>query len=179
MNAQNNAQDPYPSLGRIIKEAKRIEESALYSSKGHYAAAAFWNSMHFLFGVPTTILATVAAAASAFFQFDKDHIIAGWISIMVAVLSGLTTFLNPNKRSMVHFDAASKYEALRNNARIFWAIDCCGSNSEQVLTTRLKDLSKARNQLNSGSPQIPRFAYRVAKRGVLDCDVAAYEQEHG
>jgi hypothetical protein len=150
----------------IIKEAKRIEESTLYSFKGHHAAAAFWQRMHFVLGIPATILAAVAAA-SASSQFDEQHFIRGGISIIVAVLSGLTTFFNANKRAGSHLDAANKYESLHSEARIFWTIDCRGTASEQVLTTRLKDLSHTKSQLNRQSPQIPGFAYRIAKNGIL------------
>ena len=86
----------------IIKEAKRIEEASLYSSKGHLSAAAFWRGLHFSLGLPTTILAAIAAA-SAFAQFDSGHTVRGWISICVATLSGLSTFLNPNEKGSLPF----------------------------------------------------------------------------
>jgi len=34
----------------IIKEAKRIEENCLYTSKGHFAVAQFWSNFHLWLG---------------------------------------------------------------------------------------------------------------------------------
>jgi hypothetical protein len=149
----------------IIKEAKRIEESSLYSSKGHFSAAAFWRRLHFYLGLPATVLAAVAAA-SAFSQFDSGHTVGGWISICVAALSGLSTFLNPNEKAVSHLAAANNFDALQSKARIFWTVDCRGNDSDQVLTNRLKDLAEEKSELNRKSPQIPRFAYITAKKGI-------------
>jgi len=149
----------------IIKEAKRIEEATLYSSKSHFAAATFWRRLHFYLGLPATLLAA-AAAASAFSQFDSGNTARGWISIGVAVLSGLSTFLNPNEKSASHFVAGNNFDALQSKARIFWTVDCCGNDSDQVLANRIKDLAEEKSELNRKSPPIPRFAYVIAKRGV-------------
>ena len=149
----------------IIKEAKRIEESSLYSSKGHFAAAAFWRRLHFYLGLPATVLAAVAAA-SAFSQFDAGNTVGGWISICVAALSGLGTFLNPNEKAASHFAAGNNFDALQSKARIFWTVDCRGNDSDQVLTNRLKDLAEDKSELNRKSPQIPRFAYKAARKGI-------------
>ena len=157
----------------IIKEAKRIEEGTLYSSKGHFQAAAFWRRLQFYLGLPTTLLASVLAAA-AFSDLFPEKAMAGWISIVVAALSGLTTFLNPNETSASHFDAGNKYDALHNSSRIFWTIDCNGSDSDVVLTNKLKDLSEQKNELNRKSPQIPFWAYWTAKRGI-EAGQAAYQ----
>lgn len=46
----------------IIKEAKRIEEGTLLSSKAHFAAAHRWGLCHLIIGVIVSVLAAVAAA---------------------------------------------------------------------------------------------------------------------
>jgi hypothetical protein len=116
-------------------------------------------------GLPTTVLAAIAAA-SAFSQFDSGHTVRGWISVCVAALSGLSTFLNPNEKAASHFAAANSFDALQSKARIFWTVDCRGNDSDQVLTNRLKDLAEEKSELNHKSPQIPRFAYITAKKGI-------------
>jgi len=75
----------------IIKESKRIEEGLLYSSKGHFAAAHFWNNFHLWIGIPMVLISAIAGA-SALAQFDPQHIIAGICSIVVAALSGVNLF---------------------------------------------------------------------------------------
>src|SRR3989338_9110426 len=107
----------------IIKESQRIEESLLYSSKGHFAASHFWTNFHLWIGIPVVLLSAVAGA-SALSQFDPRHVIAGLISILVAALSGVMTFLNPNEKASVHLNAGNNYDSLMSRARIFWSIDC-------------------------------------------------------
>ena len=76
----------------IIKEAKRIEEAVLFSSKGQFAAAHFWTNFHLIIGVPVVLLAAIAGA-SALAKFDPDHLWAGILSIIVAALTAVQTFL--------------------------------------------------------------------------------------
>lgn len=149
----------------IIREAKRIEEALLYSSKGHFAAAHLWASFHLWLGIPIVIL-SAAAGASAFAAFDHSHVVAGVISIVVAVLSAIITFLNPNERRAGHLTAGNHYDALMNKARIFWSIDCWRDESEQVLTEKLKYFSEQKDRLNESCPQIPDSAYLRARKGI-------------
>jgi len=150
----------------VIKEAKRIEEALLFSSKGHFSAAAFWTKFHLYVGIPMVILSAIAGA-SALAQFDQNHLIAGLISVVVAALSGLVTFVNPNERAATHLSAGNNYDSVMNKVRMFWSIDCWGSESEQVLTKRLKDFSEQKDKLNQSCPQVPPWAYRIAKKGIV------------
>jgi predicted DNA binding CopG/RHH family protein len=59
-------------------------------------------------------------------------------------------------------------------ARMFWTIECWQEESEAILTQKLKDLSEERNRLNRECPQVPRFAYLKAKRGITNGE-ATYE----
>src|SRR3990167_9078414 len=151
----------------IIKEAKRIEEALLYSSKGHFSASHFWSNFHLWIGIPMVLFSAVAGA-SALSQFDPNHIIAGLFSIIVAVLSGVMTFLNPNEKVSAHVNAGNNYDSLMNKIRMFWSIDCWRDESEQVLTEKLKYFSEQKDKLNQTCPQIPRWAYNIAKRGIKD-----------
>lgn len=151
----------------IMKEAKRIEEDALYSSKGHFAAAHLWGNFHLWVGVPMVVLAGTSGAA-ALARFDKSSVIAGVLSLVVVGLSAVMTFLNPNAKAGGHLNAGNNYEAMRDRARVFWAIECWRGDSDEVLTDKLKQLCDQKDKLNHGSPQIPRWAYRKAKRGVAE-----------
>lgn len=149
----------------IIKEARRIEEDTLYSAKGQFIAANFWTKFHLWMGVPTAILAAIAGA-SALSQFENHNIVAGILAIMVAALTAVTTFLNPNEKANSHLNAGNKYNSLRNKARIFCEIDSCEETSIQELIKQLKELAKQRDELNQNSPQIPKKAYEKAKKGI-------------
>lgn len=154
---------------QIIDEAKRLEETTLYSSKGHHCAAARWGNGHLWLGLPTAILSTLVGAAS-FAQFAKQSpevaFVAGCISITVAVLSGVTTFLNPNKREASHLAAAHGFDRINNDTRLFWSVECWLEESETVLNAKLKELIDRKNDLNAKSPQIPNWAYVRAKKGI-------------
>ncbi|MDO9529085.1 MAG: SLATT domain-containing protein [Syntrophales bacterium] len=146
----------------IMKESQRIEESALYSAKGHFTAAHVWSNFHLIIGVPIVILAAIAGCSFV----NDNSLIAGILSLIVAVLSAIMTFLNPNERSSSHLNAGNSYDTLQNETRIFRTIDCWREDSEQILTERLKNFSSQKGKLNQGSPQIPWWAYQIAKRGV-------------
>ena len=137
----------------------------MHSAKGHYAAANFWMNFHLWIGIPTAILAGIAGA-SALSQFDNHNLIAGILSIIVAALVAVTTFLNPNEKAKSHRDAGNKYNSLKNNTRIFRDIDSYGKNSYQEVSKQLKALAKERDELNQNSPQIPTWAHKIAKKRI-------------
>jgi hypothetical protein len=149
----------------IIKEAKRIEEDCLYSGKGHFIAANFWNKFHLWIGIPTAALAAIASA-TALSQFDNHNVISGILAILVAVLTAIATFLNPNGRANMHLSSGNKYLAVRNIARIFYEVDIHAAESDRELTKNLKKMAKKRDELNQDSPQIPPWAYKKAKKGI-------------
>lgn len=150
---------------KIIKEVKRIEEDSLYSAKGHFVAANFWTNFHLWIGVPTAILAAIAGA-SALSQFENHNIIAGILAIIVTALTAVTTFLNPNEKVNSHLNAGNKYNSLRNKARIFFEIDTYGDDSNHNFIKQLKDLANQRDDLNQNSPQIPKWAFERARKGI-------------
>ena len=151
-------------LESIKAEASRIEEDALYSAKGHWEAAKPWEHRQLWLGVPTTICAA-AAGVSAF----ADHpILSGALAVGVAVGSALITFVNPSDRHRRHCEAGNAYKALNNDARIFRTVDCTLEADPSALAAKLKDLNQRRNDLNQGSPLIPRSAFEAARRGIED-----------
>jgi hypothetical protein len=153
------------SHAEIIREAHRIGESALYSAKGHFNSAEIWGWFHYALGLTTVALAAIAGA-KALSKIDADGNITAILSITVAVLSGVTTFLNPNKAKSDHLTAGNQYLAIVNKARIFRAIECWGESSDQTLTAKLIKLSEEQAALNKASPQISIVAYWLAKRGI-------------
>jgi hypothetical protein len=162
------AEKPFSkALEEIIKEAKRIEENAQYSSKGHFAAAHFWKNFHLWIGIPIVLFSAIAGA-SALSKFDPSHIIAGVLSIIVTALSGVLTFINPNKNENIHFNAGNNFDSLQNKVRMFWTIDCWKGEAEEVLTEKLKNFSEQKDRLNQSCPQIPKWAYNKAKKGIQE-----------
>jgi hypothetical protein len=166
---ETDERPPSKTRDEIIREAKRLEESTLYSRKGHHYAAEGWANRHLWLGIPTVVMSTAIGAAT-FSQYAQEYplvgILAGFMAMAVAVLSGVTTFLNPNDRQGSHLTAAHGYDKLNNDSRLFWSIDCWQENSDEVLTSKLRELIERKNELNSTSPQIPPWAYKLAKKGI-------------
>jgi hypothetical protein len=78
------------------------------------------------------------------------------------------TFLNPNEKVGAHLNAGNNFDSLMNKVRMFWCIDCWRDESEQVLTEKLKYFSEQKDKLNQTCLQIPRWAFKMAKRGIKD-----------
>lgn len=154
-------------------EAKRVEEDTLFSAKRHFITASFWSKLHFWIGVPTAVLAALAGV-SALSQFDNHNIVAGVIAIIVAALTALTTFLDPNGKANTHHNAGNLYNALRNRARIFYEIDSCVDCSDRELIDQLKELTNQRDELNQNSPITPKWVFGTA-RASIEGGEAAYQ----
>ncbi len=158
---------------RIQKEAKRIEEDSLYSAKGHFVTASFWRRFHIWIGVPTAILAAISGA-SALSDFSNHTLIAGILAIIVTALTAVATFLNPNGRASSHLEAGNKYNSLRNRARIFREIGIDRKKPKNEPYQQLMDLNNKRDELNKKSPQPPKWAFIIARRGIEEGE-ANYE----
>lgn len=153
-------------LEEIIKEAKRLFENCLYSSKSHFVAADYWSSFHLWIGVPTVILAGISGTL-AFAEFQYHNVLAGILAMIVVVLTSITTFLNPKEKAIAHLTAGNNYDSLLTRLRVFWSIDCWNERSEAVLTDKLKTFSAERDRLNRECPQPPKWAYNTGKAGIV------------
>jgi len=149
-------------LEEYIKEAKRIEEDSLYSSKSHYNASAFWHKLYFWIGIPNSILAAIASASA----FEGSTTLAGSLAVIVASIAAASTFLNPESRSSIHKNSAGEYHALRNRARIFVNITSKRNLDEEDLHRHFDELASQRENLNAISPQIPESAFHKARKGI-------------
>ncbi len=146
----------------IERELRRIEEDALFSAKRHFNAQGFWNLVHYGIGIPTVVLAAVAGATAS----THHESAASLTALTAAVLAGLSTFLNPNKRAVEHGQVGNRYLSLRNRSRIVREIDLIAETDEKALVTRTKELAAERDKLNQESPTTPRLAFVMARRGI-------------
>jgi hypothetical protein len=166
---------PTSNLDALKREASRIEEDALYSARGHFEAAGRWAKLHLSIGLPSAVLAALAGV-SALSEFEHHDLIAAILSISVAALTAVATFLNSSARQHSHHEAGTEFAALRNQARIYREIGIDTSSDVNSLVEELKILAKQRDDLNAGSPQIPRWAFRRARRAI-DEGEAGYEAD--
>lgn len=158
---QNSAQLD-KQLVALCREAERLEEDAIYSSKGHFNAEDTWVRRNYWLGVPATVLGAVAGAT----LIKSQPELASIFMLVASLLTGLMTFLKPNERAAMHRAAAGQFLALRNDARFFREIDLLQSDRLDELPERLKVLAATRNELNLKSPSIPRRAFVAARKGI-------------
>jgi hypothetical protein len=159
---------------KLREEASRIGQDAIYSAKGHFAAAEAWSKLNLILGLPAALLAAIAGGA-ALTRFDHHSLIAGLLAICVAALTAMVTFLNPQEKANLHARAGNAYTSLRNKSRIFGEIHCSLDTPESELLAKLEELDERRTRLNQGSPKIPPWAYRVAKQGMQEGE-AEYDE---
>lgn len=152
------------NMEKIRNEAKRIEEDSLHSAKGHFYTAQSWSNINLWLGCFSAFFSAIAGA-SAMSQFCYHDILAGGLSMIVAGLTAIITFINPNEKASTHQKAGNNYSALRNDIRIFYDIEIDKADDEQTVG-ELKKLNDRRNKLNIESYQIPKWAFKNAKKGI-------------
>ncbi len=149
----------------IVKEAKRISEDLLCSSKSHFSAAQLWGNWHYFTGVPLVVLS--ALAASPWLKsFDKTDVWTMAIPTSVLVLSAVVTFVRPSEHAAQHLKAGNQYDSLMNQVRIFWTVECSSGEADSVLVEKLKDFSGKKATLNGSSPKAGWIAFQLAKWGI-------------
>jgi hypothetical protein len=145
----------------IRREALRIEEDCIYSSKGHFNSAEFWARIHLWIGIPTAVLSAIASGSA----FQNLGQVAGSLAIIVTALTAVATFLDPNQRAAAHRTAGNQYLSLRNLTRIFRELEIENGAADD-LKARITQLAANRDSLNEACPSIPTWAYKAAKAGI-------------
>jgi hypothetical protein len=170
--ADVSTSDRPPSKVRdeVILEAQRLEESTRDSSKGHHCAAERWSKRGNQLGIPTAIISGITSLA-VFAQASKDiwwiGAIAAILSVIVTILTTLTTVLKPTDRENAHLAAGNAYNKLNNATRVFWSIECwTATATEESMAAKLNDLVAQKDALNAESPQVPPWAWAMAKERI-------------
>lgn len=158
-----NTNDLTPIIDAAKKEASRIEEDCNYSSKSHFNAASTWTIRHYLIGVPATIFG--ACAGAAIIKNDMQ-LAAGFFSLVATILTGLMTFLKPTETASSHKAVADRLLSLKREARIFREVKLLTMTKADAISSGIEALSDKYNELNEGSPPIPRRAFEKARRGI-------------
>ena len=159
-----------PVRGHLEREARRIEEDSLYSSKSHFEAAATWGRIHIWLGLPSAILAAIATVLA----FADLGIFAGILALLVTGLTSVMTFLNPSQRQHEHHVAGTRCHTTRSKARFFREVDLVSERTEENLVVQLQSILSEYQQVRADCPPVPDWAYRRARKGIEEGQ-AAYE----
>lgn len=163
-------------LDEYRSEAHRVEEDALVSSKGHYAAAARWAVVHWWIGIPNAMLAGAAGVIALGGDASSELALsaAGYLALSATLAATVVAFMKPGERSAQHTRCAGEYLALRNQSRMFVNIHSALELPPDELRMRFETLARCRDTLNSTSPQVPEWAFEKAKQGIKQGE-ASYE----
>lgn len=151
-------------VAAMAAESSRIEEDALYSSRGHFKAAVRWNRVHLWTGLPLALLAGIGGYAA----LKENPIFAGVTGLCVGALTAANTFLNPSQKGQAHHTAGTRFNGLRNNARMFREIILIDEQRAGEWRGVLEELAKRRDELNEASPPIPQWAFLQARKSIED-----------
>jgi hypothetical protein len=151
---------------RLRKEADQLQQESLLAAEEHYAAETLWYHLNYCLGIPATILAAVAGGA-AFSKINHSEIVAGSLSIVVAILSSLTTFLDPKRIFSDHHAAAKGFESLYHRAGVIYRLSSLDENaSDADLQKRIEELRASFIQLNQQRLAISALAHKRAREAV-------------
>lgn len=157
-----------PTKTAIRNELERIEEDCIHSGKAQFNAGDRWARYHLWLGVPAVILS--ALAGTAFFKDQPE--IAGAMSMAVALLTALSTFLKPSERASSHKGSGDQYLTLRNDARVLRTIKLDASCDDAAAIANLDEITKRRNELNQASAQVTRLDFEKARQGIDEGEAA-------
>lgn len=146
---------------KLCEELSRIEEDSLYSMKGHYNASRRWRWWYNFLGI-TNVICSVIAGITAFSEIELAIKIA---AIITAVVTGLTTFLECSKKSENHKMTANSFLKIKNKARYLKDIKSQLVSSEE-LEQLVNEILDQKDELNSASLPIPKFAYKIAQEEI-------------
>jgi hypothetical protein len=156
----------------ILAEARKIEGICTRKAIAHRRAADFWNRTHYTLGLPSAVLAAVAGT-SALSNFDHSNFVAGILALLVAVLTGLTTWLNPHRTADLHRTASNAYLALGSRSGRLWRIDAFANRSNDELRLTVYEIAEALDKADAESPHLPaRVERRVAGETIARAVVA-------
>jgi hypothetical protein len=163
------------NIDNIVNEAKRIEQDALFSFKGHFNAAARWDKVYLWVGC---VIAGTSAIAGVIVFSDTERgwdIFAAFMALGSGILAALSTFLEPQKKANIFRKAGADYKYLRDRARVLHEIKAKSDITTEELVTEIEALQQESHQLSNDTPVIPKWAYLAARAGI-ESGEADYEQ---
>lgn len=151
-----------PVITELKKEADRLEWDSLYTMKGHFNAAMFWNIAHYSLG-----LAAVGFGALAGQQFVSDHnVVASVITALSASLTAVITFLKPSEKAQPHHESGVFCSEIKRKARMFQNISAALETDARVLQQELNELVSSYHEHQRTAPPVPWIAYQITRSGV-------------
>jgi len=149
---------------KLLDNLKHLAKDALVQIESYNYMANFWMNWYLYIGILTTVLASIASISVLSESLGKAP--AAALTASVAVLSAITTFLNPADRSSQHKKAKDRFIAINIEARKV-AIECSSADSDEILQQvkeKVDVFSTRMIEALQTSPQVPEWVSRIAEK---------------
>jgi hypothetical protein len=147
----------------IAEELRRLEEDATYASQSQFEASKFWRLCHWVLGVPAAALAATAGFTGL--ASVTGRVPAAILALIAAVLGGLLTTVEPNKRVRQGQTAGVAYNEVRVGTRQARLVDLPGATLEDA-RNQLRELTEQKHQVDRVAEPPNSYAFRRARRNV-------------
>lgn len=149
---------------KLLDNLKHLAKDALTQSEAYNYMANFWTNWYLYIGILNTVIASVASISALLEAIGR--LPAAILTASVAVLSAITTFLNPADRSSQHKKAKDRFITINIEARKI-AIDAYSGDSDELLKQlkeKVDTLSVSMVEALQTSPQIPEWVCIIAEK---------------
>lgn len=148
----------------IARRADNIEESVVLSSVQHFILGKMLRRLHLIMGIAATTAAT-ASTGLIFYQSALQW--PGFISLGIAILTALMTFLNPKEAADSHHDKGVNYQELAYDANLLARVYSRSEKTESKLAARLEELKRRKFAIDRQKPATPGgMLYKAAKASI-------------
>lgn len=148
---------------KIIKEARRLEEDILYSSKARFAMSNFWYYIHAAFGI-IVIAGSILFGALSFANLNWVVDI-NILSLIVIVISMLQVFFNPFEQSRINKNLGDEYNKLKQEIIFFYNVEMCDNDLNEN-KCKIKEFAEIKSSIDYKSSPILGCFYNWAKKSI-------------
>jgi hypothetical protein len=150
----------------LLKEAQTRGDISQTLALAHYVTSALYGMFNFWVGMLNTVLAATASV-SALSKIEGSGTLTAILSVLVAALTALLTFLSPSDRNKFHWDAGAEFEML--SCKFFRFVDVMSQSEtpNQELEKRLDELMSKYFQVRKSYP-IPAWSWQLAKKKIRE-----------
>lgn len=148
----------------IAHELRRLEEDATYASQSQFETSKYWRLWHWLLGIPAAVLAAIAGFTGL--ASVAGRVPAAILALIAAVLGGLLTTVEPNKRVRQGQTAGVAYNEVRIGARQARLVDLPAAQLEDA-RSQLRDLTEQKLQVDRVAEPPNTYAFWRARRNVV------------
>ena len=145
------------------EELRQLIDDMLHTEKTHMAAAERLRGIHQWLGIAATVL---AAGAAATIVASLSKAAAGLLALAAAIVSGVLTFMKPERAAEQHLAAGRQLAAQRVRARQVLNLDLPVLDFATVRET-IDDIATRKTAIDDAAPGTRGQDYTVARNKIV------------